>query len=424
MSRIVERIDNLFRKGLLDIIFSSIFAELIAFIVSIFIVRRFSKDAYGYYAIAYNIYGYINVFIGCGLNNGLLQYCSENRGEGQKKHISSFCLKFGSAFNIVLMFLIPISALVFFNGMPRYYLILMSGWPFFAYLSNYYLMSLRVQRMNRFYMLANVISSIIFLVCAFILARFFDITGYVIAIYIRHISSFTIASVFLRREKNGNYINNDALEKKLKKELLRYSIICCLTNFASQILMLVDVTCINAVIGDPSVVATYKTATQIPVALHFIPTSIIVFAFPYIAENNSNYLWLKNSVKRLLNGVLVANIIISAVVILIAPQIIKILWGERYLDATAVLRLLIVNYLVSGTFNMVFGNVMVAIKKVHINLWKTVICSVLNIVLDVVFIQQYGSIGAAFATLIVSICSSAFSYIYYRIWIDRKLSTM
>ena len=53
-------------------------------------------------------------------------------------------------------------------------------------------------------------------------------------------------------------------------------------------MMLLDVTCINHFIGDPAIVATYKVATQIPTALTFIPSSIMVFIFPYFVEHNDN----------------------------------------------------------------------------------------------------------------------------------------
>ena len=36
--------------------------------------------------------------------------------------------------------------------------------------------------------------------------------------------------------------------------------------------------------------------------------------------------------------------------------IVAVLWGNKYRDAVLVLRMLVFNYLISGTFNMVLGN--------------------------------------------------------------------
>ena len=419
VATIKGQIVKLKKHGLGDVFISSVFTELIGFIASVFIVRAFSKEAYGYYAIAYNIYGYIAVFVGCGLNNAVLQYCSETRPNDEKKSIYQFCLKFGSVFNVILLALMPFVALITLNGMPRHYFITMSGWPFVAYLSNYFLMRLRVIKDNRHFMLSNVISATVFLICAFALSKILGIIGYIVALYIKYVSSALLSSYYLK--DSNNTTTTIKLDKKFQYELIKYSLICCLTNFASTIMMLVDVTCVNYFIGDPSFVATYKTATQIPTALMFIPTSVIVFAFPYLAENNTNIKWLKSNTRKLTTGVFAINFVVSSAVFLLAPIIVRILWGEKYLDAVQILRILTINFLVTGTFNKVYGNLMVAVKKVNINLLKTVIFSCLNVILDVILIRFYGSTGAAIATLIVSIGSSAFSYIYYHYWIKKRL---
>lgn len=419
VATIKEQIVKLKKHGLGDVFISSVFTELIGFIASVFIVRTFSKEAYGYYAIAYNIYGYIAVFVGCGLNNAVLQYCSETRLNDEKKSIYQFCFKFGSVFNVILLALMPFVALITLNGMPRHYFIIMSGWPFVAYLSNYFLMRLRVIKDNRHFMLSNVISATVFLICAFALSKILGIIGYIVALYIKYVSSALLSSYYLK--DSNNTTTTIKLDKKFQYELIKYSLICCLTNFASTIMMLVDVTCVNYFIGDPSVVATYKTATQIPTALMFIPTSVIVFAFPYLAKNNTNIKWLKSNTRKLTIGVFAINFVVSSAVFLLAPIIVRILWGEKYLDAVQILRILTINFLVTGTFNKVYGNLMVAVKKVNINLLKTVIFSCLNVILDIILIRFYGSTGAAIATLIVSIGSSAFSYIYYHYWIKKRL---
>lgn len=406
------------QKGLGDIFLSSVFNELIGFIVSIFIVRMFSKDEYGYYAIAYNIYGYISVFIGCGLNNGVLQYCSELRPEGQKKAIYLFCRRAGSIFNIILLVCMPILSLILLNGQSRYYFMFMSGWPLVAYLSNYYLMRLRVIKDNRHFMLSNVISSLVFIGTAVLLVNYSGIWGYIVSLYVKYIILVIVAHIFLKKKQDDSEI--EVIRKPFKFEIICYSLICCLTNFASNILMLGDVTCINYFIGDAAAVATYKTATQIPVALLFVPSNIIVFAFPYLVENNKNYVWLKKNSKKLLAGIFAVNLSIALGVIIFAPLIVNILWGERYLDVVPILRTLTINFLVTGSFNMVFGNIMVAIKKVNVNLIKTIVSSCLNIILNILMLKNFGSIGAAYATLIVSVGSSVFSVLYFVAWIRRE----
>lgn len=420
MQGIRANIVKMRNKGFGDVFLSSIFSEFILFLVSVLIVRKLTKVEYGSYAIAYNIYSYLAVFIGAGLTNGVLQYCSEMRSKDEKERIYKFCSVFGTIFNIVLLIIIPIISGVCLEGRERYYLILMSGWPLIAYLSNYYLVKLRVKKDNRHYMLTNVISISLFFLAAILLTFLLDVEGYVIALYIKHIVSAGLAFGFLRENKKEkvNFIINDT-DKKLYIEILKYSLYCCLTNFTSTLMMLLDVTCISCFIGDASIVATYKTATQIPTAMMFVPSSIIIFVYPYLAENNQNWKWLRSKVKMLLLGVFAINFCIASVVFVFAPVIVKILWGEKYMDAVLVLRILTVNFVITGTFNKVYGNLMVAIKKVKVNLAKTVVFSGLNVILNIFLIREYGSTGAAIATVIVSIGSSVFAIVYYY-WYMRK----
>ena len=418
---LAELLKNLHKKGLSDIFLSSVFSEFIAFIVSIVIVRQFSKEDYGYYAVAYNIYGYIAVFIGLGLTNGVLQYCSEKRVETEKSAIYSFCLKAGEIFNIVLLFFIPIFSR-FLLGIPaRNYLIWMSGWPLVAFVGNYMQIKLRVARDNRHFMLSNVSSSVVFLILAFVLSKSYGIEGYIVALYGKHALTGVISYTFSKQKETVNSGNIAPINIKLKKEILKYSIVCCLTNFTSTLMMLLDVTCINHFIGDPAIVATYKVATQIPTALTFIPSSIMVFIFPYFVEHNDNPHWLQKNTNKLLAGVFGLNVCVSIAIIILAPFIVAVLWGNKYRDAVLVLRMLVFNYLISGTFNMVLGNVMVAIKKVNINLIRTIFCSALNIILNCVLIKRYGSVGAAYATITVSIVSAGFAISYFKYWIKKKL---
>ena len=220
INRIVKGARKLRKHGLGDVFISSVYTEIIGFLASIFIVRMFSKDAYGYYAIAYNIYGYIAVFVGCGLNNAVLQYCSEKRDDNEKRGIYTFCLKFGSIFNIFLLAIIPLLSLVLLTDLPRKYLLLMSGWPFVAYLSNYYLMRLRVIKDNRHFMLSNVISASFFIALAAFMAKTVGIVGYIVALYCKYIISFTLSKFYLHED--NSYFSKSGISNGFKKEIIRY----------------------------------------------------------------------------------------------------------------------------------------------------------------------------------------------------------
>ena len=71
-----------------------------------------------------------------------------------------------------------------------------------------------------------------------------------------------------------------------------------------------------------------------------------------------------------------------------------------------------VSYFFSGSFRVLFGNILFIIHKVKVNLIIGIIDALANIVLDIVLIRKWGSVGAAYATLIITILSSLLSGIY------------
>ena len=82
------------------------------------------------------------------------------------------------------------------------------------------------------------------------------------------------------------------------------------------------------------------------------------------------------------------------------------------MDAVPVFRLLSVNYFFSGTFRILSGNLLVTQRKLKFNLLVAIISSSANIAADFFFIQWWGSIGAALATVLVVLVSSVFSTTY------------
>ena len=95
-----------------------------------------------------------------------------------------------------------------------------------------------------------------------------------------------------------------------------------------------------------------------------------------------------------------------------APLIVRILYGTQYLDSVPVFRVLALSYFFSGTFRTISGNLLVTQRKLRFNLFVAVISSAVNIVADYYFIQWWGSMGAAYATVLVIMITSIMSTAY------------
>ena len=175
----------------------------------------------------------------------------------------------------------------------------------------------------------------------------------------------------------------------------------------SNLLILMDVFLIGYIIVSPEKIAIYKVAATIPEALIVIPNSVVIFVYPYFAEHNMEYGWIKQNTKRLIGITAIMNFIIAGMLFVLAPWIIKLLWGAKYMGAVTVFRILSVNYFVSSTLRVNVSNLLASLRKVKLNFYINIVAGISNIVLDAVLIKYMGIDGAAWATLTVVVITTA-----------------
>jgi O-antigen/teichoic acid export membrane protein len=243
-------------------------------------------------------------------------------------------------------------------------------------------------------------------------AVYFGITGTIIGRYI----SYAIV-IIVTLYPAYPYLENRAKDAlKLSRDKIRglwsYSLKNGASSALNQILYLIDVALISALIKNPEVVASYKVSVLIPEGLSFIPSSLMVFLVPIIAEHNQDRNWLQRNTKKIFLYSGLMNLIISVVLFLLAPFIISLLWGTEYLDSVPCFRILSVNYFIMATFRMPCTNILAVLHKVNFNLGLGIASGVLDVILDYVLIKNFGAVGAAVATISTVVFISAFSVPY------------
>ena len=113
---------------------------------------------------------------------------------------------------------------------------------------------------------------------------------------------------------------------------------------------------------------------------------------------------------------------LGAIVYVLAPQIVQLLWGENYLDAVPCMRILTISFVILSTFRITSTNILLSLKRAGYTMIVSLITGVANIGLDVWLTVQHGSIGAAWATLIVTVLASlmSFPYVLYIVYSGKK----
>lgn len=420
MNEFLKVIKQLFKKGFFHIFGGSVLNKIIGFLSSIVLVRLLTKAEYGIFTYAWNIYSIILLANGCGLDLGALQLCSEH---GQNtlyaRRMCGYCAKNGALFNILLLIvLLGIGVFVPLKIEGADVLLMMlCALPIVKVLYNTVISYLRAQRRNQDFAKLSTINVLIVFVASAICVVLFREKGMVIGYYVGYATSLLTAYYFF----NVKLFPTDELPSQNdRRSLWSISLVSMCNNGLSELLYLLDTFVLGIVVAEETTLATYKVATIIPSTLVFIPHAIITYIYPYFAAHREDGNWCMATYRKVLAAIGSLNLLVAVALFVLAPFIIDILYGESYLDTVPIMRLLAINFFFSGTFRILSGNLLVTQRKLKFNFYVALIAGIVNALADYWFIQWWGSMGAAFATILVVMGTSIINTVYLVLTFKRN----
>lgn len=417
----IEKITiRLAKKGFLHIFFSSIICKLISFFSGLIIVRLLNKREFGVFSYAQNIYNFVFVFNGLGLTQSVLQIISEGGSEGKKIKVFNYCGSIGTCISFLLTIIIVFIGV--FMKLPikgaNTILLYMSLIPVLEFVYEIKQMKIRAEKNNKEYAFNNICYSIITIIITTALSYKFRLLGRVVALYLSLLFIIVVQKYHSKISINPSFKINESE----RKDIFKIGIISMINNGLSSLLYLIDIFTIGALLKSDMAVATYKVATVVPTALMFIPTSIVIFIYPYFCEHKDDTKWLLDKFKAVIFLLGIFNVLIGLLLNICAPFIIQIFFGEEYMDGLIPFRILILNYVISGTFRIITGNLLITQRKLFVNTISSVISAPLNIIFNYVLINKYGLVGASIATLSIVVIECMFCTIMLIISFKKKNS--
>ncbi|MCI8407944.1 MAG: oligosaccharide flippase family protein [Lachnospiraceae bacterium] len=420
IKKLKEYIKVALGTGFLYIMLSNVLNSFFGFISKSILARIISKTDYGVYSYANNILSYFLLFTGLGMVSGTLQICCEhNKNETKMYSIYRYGFSRGILINIFLGVCIIFYSR--FVEMPiqdaQYYLLLMALLPLINIILEFTGIYFRSNYRNKEYAITYTINAALICFISTLGALKLGVSGIILASYMGPVLS-VLFIYFFTTEKRKKW-NVSSLEKQLKREIWKVSLVSMGVNAISQLMYLIDISMIGEYIKDEKVIASYQIATMIPTALLTFPLAVMTYIYPYFVSHINDLEWTRKKYKIIFWGMGLVNFCISLILIVAAPQIIGIVFGNQYQDAVPVFRILSFSYFWQGTFRIIAGNLLVTQKKLKFNLIASILTAVVNIIADYLLISRFQSIGVALATLIVMIFSGILSTIYYMYVINK-----
>lgn len=153
-------------------------------------------------------------------------------------------------------------------------------------------------------------------------------------------------------------------------------------------------------------VALYNPAIRILAMVEIPIVSLSVISYPQLAKRikEGDLVGAKRLYEKSLGAILAFTIPSSIVLILLSEQIILLLAGPEYLEASAILQITILFGLFIP-FNRQLGITLNAMGKPKINMIFVIINLIINILCNYFFIKAFGLMGAAYGTLVAYVLS-------------------
>lgn len=211
--------------------------------------------------------------------------------------------------------------------------------------------------------------------------------------------------IYFYVKKFNRKISKWKFEKSLAFSLLKDSWPLILTGIAISINLNIDKIMINELLGSKDV-GLYAAAISIATVFSMIPHMITQSIFPSFvkAYHNNNELFLLR-IKKGYKTLFYISLVFAIFVILLSKYLILMTYGNEYRESIQLLNFMIISILFNsiGAINSMYFKVKNMQKKMMNRQWINVI---LNAILNYLFIQKFGVLGAVYATIIATLISA------------------
>jgi len=210
-----------------------------------------------------------------------------------------------------------------------------------------------------------------------------------------------------------------SLSYSMFKRSIHYGIKSYLGSLFAFLLLRIDLLMVNEILGKEEA-GWYDISVILAEMIYVLPIVVFTILFPKLCamENIQNKWQLTKDVGAVL---MVAMGIISVLIWFLAGPIIEILYGEAFLAAASVFILLVLGKSVI-CMSQVFGNFVASINVPWTAIPFGFLLVLINIQLNLIFIEHYGMIGAALASIICFSLLIPFNFYYCAKYLRHQTS--
>lgn len=199
--------------------------------------------------------------------------------------------------------------------------------------------------------------------------------------------------------------------------IIRFAVPLIPHYLASTVLASSDRIIIDKLCGS-SYVGIYSIGYTISLALTIVNTSINNSFIPWTFKKMKSKEYSR--ISPVSNMILIVIGIISVALVILAPELVKLMAPVEYYDAIWIIPPVAMSVIFMFMYNL-FGNIEFYFEANKFITISSVLVAILNVILNYVFIPVFGYIAAAYTTLVSYILYSLFHYLFMKKLVKSKI---
>ncbi|RJQ70882.1 MAG: flippase [Desulfobacteraceae bacterium] len=382
----------------------------IGLLISVLVARHLGPEHFGILSYTLSIIAFLSTFVYLGLNGLVVRDIVRLPEEKEILLGTTFSLKFaGSMFAFIII--IAFSLLTRGTRDEEFWVLLVIGLSLFASPFETIDLWFQSQVQSKFSVIAK---SSAFLLAGALKALLVFLGASVIGIAVAYSLESVIAAillVFIYHFKGFSVCNWNTRSAKAK-ELLNQSWILILSGFFSIINLRVDQVMLRWM-SSAMEVGVYSVAVTFSEVWYFIPTAIVMSAYPRLVElkktKTSEY---DKRLQQIFDVLFTVSLLIALAVTFIARPLIPFLYTDAYSSSASIL----IIHVWAGVFmfmRALFSKWVFLEDALIFSLISHCTGAAVNVSINFFLIPRFGGQGAAIATLISYAASSYFFLFFY-----------
>lgn len=392
-------------RGTTIIFFGTVFGRVLALLGQVLVVQALSPKSFGHLALAYTIVSSVSALGMLGVHEGTTKLLSSTSAVKQERRILGGSYAIGIIGGSIVAatiyaFRMPLAKLLEDQTLPELLVLFM---PFLLIypLARISLGALRARRRSLSAVVSRDIGPRLLAIGVFIAATLAGraFVGAVVYWTIIPTMMLLFCLYFLWTDRAFARLGQLRPNQETVRELWSFSWPLALSSSLFIILSNFDVLMIGYFL-QPRFVGYYRSIQPLQQVTTFVVTSFTFLYLPIATEfyDEGNLQGLNRLYRISTKWISIATYPLVLLLILFSADIIRVLFGGEYLPAKMALSILVGGTFVRAMVGLT-GDMIKAINRTKIVLYSAVAGAVINIVLNILLIPQFGIEGAALATV-------------------------